>query len=109
MNKNFFALALVSLFSLFASGCGVLLGNTRPVAERSETYQVADLAKNNSKWVRIEGGGHGDMDAEEAEDKADLSDLAYRSTDTGSVIALNSACRPSYGRKEKNLRIFTNQ
>jgi hypothetical protein len=109
MNKNFIFLALLSVFPLFASGCGILLGNQRPVAERSETYQVADLTKNNPKWVRIEGAGHGDMDAEEAEDKADLSDIAYRSTETESVIALNSACRPSYALKDKDLHLFTNQ
>jgi hypothetical protein len=95
--------------SLALSGCGVLIGNQRPLVERAENYRIADLAKENSKWVRLESQPKKqDDDADEGE-KTEFSDMAFRSTETEAVIALNTACRPSYARKEKDLRLFTNQ
>lgn len=81
-------------------GCGVFLGNVKPVAEKSESYAVMDLSELSRKWKKLEN--------EEAV-SGDVSDLAYQSDETGSIISLNSACREGLTNQNDDLKEFTHQ
>ena len=82
------------------SGCATLFGTARPVEEKSTDYRITDLTRLSADWEK-EGPpektpgpvqGVSDPGAESA-----LADRAWHSTKTGSIITLNSICRPSHG------------
>ncbi len=83
---------LLGLVILLAnvSGCSVLVGNVKPVDQKSETYRALNLAEGNPDWKKLELAPH-DGDPTRA---TDSSDVAYQSTRTSSIISLNSVCRP---------------
>jgi hypothetical protein len=88
-------LALPTL-GLYASGCAVVIGNVRPEDQKSDSYGVADLTKTNPDWVRLDpkkGDGSDNYDPNTT--PTEVSDVAYQSKATSSVISLNSACRPN--------------
>jgi hypothetical protein len=82
-------IAAISLSLL--NGCSVLIGNVKPVEEKAAIGTVTGPPLDDSHWKKINlkassataGTGEGD----------DVPDVAYQSTKTASVIALNSACR----------------
>jgi hypothetical protein len=88
-------LLALGVLTLSASGCGVLLGNIKPVDEKSETYRVLNLSESNPDWKKLEpvqiSAKSPDGDPTRA---TDSTDLAYQSKQTASIISLNSACRP---------------
>jgi hypothetical protein len=86
--------------ALFASSCA-LVGNVKPVDEKSETYQVADLSQGMGEWAKLppQAGGSSDTST---------SDVAYQSQKTASIISLNSACRPTFETEHRDLKTFTN-
>ena len=90
------------------SGCGILIGNTRPVEERSESYVVGDLAAVNPKWIRVKPIPKDQASSTDREE-TEVSDVTYHSTETESVIALNSSCRPSFGNPQHTLNLATQQ
>lgn len=99
---NFSALTLL----LTQAGCGLLIGSVKPVDEKSETYGVLDLSRENPDWVRLKET----RKAEPAETtEAEISDVSFQSKKTASIISLNSACRPTYETSEQDLKAFTNQ
>jgi hypothetical protein len=87
------------------AGCSVLVGNVRPVDQKSQTYGVVDLGKANPDWVRLEPA-KGDKPANL--DSTDLPDVAYQSKKTASIISLNSACRNDPENPDEDLRALTN-
>jgi hypothetical protein len=93
---RFSSICITLVFSFLASGCGLLLGNIRPVDEKSDQYGVADLAKENPKiWTKLtpaqEGGDSHDPEVTTTE----VPDVAFQSTRTAAVISINSSCRPT--------------
>ncbi len=88
------------------SGCSVLIGNVKPVEEKSENYRITDLSKLGGDWMKLanstapEGGG----DKGTSDSSADLS---YQSKLTSSIISLNSACRPENQEQSENLQEFS--
>jgi hypothetical protein len=95
-----------ALISLFLTGCATFLGSGRPVEEKSFHYRISDLAQWNADWVR-EGDpenltsdtkGVSDPGADSA-----LADRSYRSEKTGSIITLNTICRPSHASLPKGV------
>jgi hypothetical protein len=106
---NFFdSLSILILSTLALSGCGVLVGNVRPVDEKSQTYGVADLSKANADWMKLDAKMLG---AEKNEDAAttstEISDVAFQSKGTASIISMNSACRKGNEYENKGLRSLT--
>jgi hypothetical protein len=92
---------LLPVLLLSTSGCGLLLGNVKPMDEKSDRYRVIDLAKADRDWVKLEP-----TKIEPAkEDGATLmgnevTDLAFQSKKTASIISLNSSCRPKQENEE---------
>ena len=103
---HFISCLIIASASVSLTGCGILIGNTRPVVEKSENYLVDDLTAKNPKWVKLDQTPKGKSSDDEL---TETSDIAYKSTETESVIALNSACRPSFATKPKDLKVFTQQ
>src|SRR5689334_22833806 len=92
---RFFPITLIFAAMVFSS-CSVLVGNVKPVDEKSENYGVADLSKENADWVRVEG----EKSAKSAETNTEVADVAFQSKQTASIISLNSACRPYLDESE---------
>ena len=46
-------LAISPLLALGA-GCSVLVGNIKPVDQKSDDYKVLNLNKDNADWVKLE-------------------------------------------------------
>lgn len=102
------ALALAALAELAAagSGCALIFGNVSPVEEKSDSYDILDLAGTSPDWVRIPPEQQSDATPGEPDDFA--TDIAYQSRLTASVITVNSACRPLYEKDPPpDLREFT--
>jgi|GEM_PF-635014 len=86
---------------LLLPGCATFIGSDRPVEEKSHHYQVGDLSRMDADWARdqerdpekISGAAAeaGDPGAESA-----LADRSWRSSRTGSIISLNTICRPTH-------------
>jgi hypothetical protein len=96
--------AALAVALAFFSSCGLLIGNTKPVAEKSDSYQVADLSERGTDWRKLPQ----ETPDPDAGPTNDASDLAFQSQKTASIISLNSACRPSFETEGKDLRGFTN-
>lgn len=75
-----------------------MLGNVKPVDQKSELYQVMDLSKESSQWTRLSPD---DLDSTET------SDIAYKAKKSASIISLNSACRSKTDLEEKDLKKIT--
>src|SRR4051812_47677682 len=91
---------LFVLASATISGCA-LIGNVKPVAEKSESYGVMDLSKENPEWVKLDTSetrsGENSSGGSQETETTEVSDVAYQSKRNASIISLNSACRARYG------------
>ncbi|MCM2277274.1 MAG: hypothetical protein NDJ89_04305 [Oligoflexia bacterium] len=76
--------------TLLLQGCALLIGNIKPVEEKSRSYGVMDLAQAKpGEWKRLSP----EKVAPETS-STEISDVAYQSKATSAIISLNSACRP---------------
>lgn len=103
------SLLLLPLTLLLLSGCGVLVGNVRPMDQKSESYGVDDLSEKNPDWTKLDPQSvNSTPQGQDPETTStEVSDVTYQSKSTASIISLNSACRT--GRDEnKDLRTLTN-
>jgi hypothetical protein len=91
LHLPFFCLSLAAL----SSGCGLLIGNVKPVEEKSDQYGIADLAKENPQvWARLTDTQQG-ADAKDPEaTSTEVPDVAFQSARSAAVISINSSCRP---------------
>ena len=104
------ALTSLLIVGFSQAGCGIFLGNVKPVDEKSETYSVMDLSVKNSDWAKIPASAQSvNSDVPEEASAADHSDVVYQSKKTASIIALNSACRPSNDSPKETLTDFSNR
>lgn len=95
---RFLLIGAVAAALVFGAACSTLIGNVKPVDEKSETYGVADLARENSDWIKLsaaEQGLQNSKDPRESSDSQEIPDIAFQSKQTASIISLNSACRPN--------------
>ena len=94
------------------AGCGVLFGNVRPIAEKSDRFSVVDLSENQKNWVKlstVEESTDSDKGLDEDASQSASSDLAWQSAKTASIISLNSACRTKVGQSDRDLRSWTDE
>jgi hypothetical protein len=78
------------------SGCGLLLGNVKPVDEKSEDYGVLDLSRTKpDEWTKLDPSDLSDSEPGESDKSStEVSDTVFQSRKTAATISLNSACRP---------------
>jgi len=89
------------------SGCGVLFGNIKPVEEKSESYHIEDLSKQDPDWIKLDAAQEQALDPETTTNP-DISDVAFQSKKTSSIISLNSACR-KVSPPNQDLQSFTRE
>ncbi len=87
------AVILLSLFS-----CSTIVGNVKPVDEKSEIYQVMDLSRENpAVWKKLEAAQLLPKDAQIGSNSdtysSEVTDFAFQSLKTSAIISLNSSCR----------------
>jgi hypothetical protein len=82
---------LVLPIAFLFSGCSLLFGNILPTTERSSQYEIFNPAQENSEWLPLES----EPSATQEEADASASDIAFQSKTTGTILSLNSACRPA--------------
>lgn len=102
MKRTLLPSLALALLSLTSAGCGILLGNVRPVDEKSESYGILDLSQDNKDWQKLDPADSNEGSTrEETELKpTEISDVAYQSKKTASIISLNSACRPNQEKQD---------
>jgi hypothetical protein len=81
--KSFYP-SFILLFLL--SGCSVLLGQVKPVEEKSVNSSPKNSAWSHPDWKKLEISTNADSNG-------DLPDSAWQSSKTAAVISLNSVCR----------------
>lgn len=92
----------VAALLMTVQGCGILIGNVKPVAEKSENYRYLDLSRRDSEWSRLDSSGPDESDAE-----GTATDISFQSKKTASSITLNSACRESLRLRSQPLASYT--
>lgn len=89
-----------------ASGCSTLIGNVKARDQKSDDYGIADLARlPESEWTRVSPSAEV---TENAINPSEISDVAFQSRKTASIISLNSSCRTGREADERDLRSVTN-
>ena len=86
--------------SILTSGCATFFGTARPVEEKAHGYQIGDLSRMDAHWVPENPEKISNPDGNLPENSAEsaLADRSWVSTLTGSIITLNTVCRPSHSR-----------
>jgi hypothetical protein len=106
MKKNtfdFFLFFFAALIMGTSSGCSSLIfGNIKPFEEKSQTYTVVDISKDDSSWTKITNSEK-KVEREQNRDNlnSDISDVSYFSKDTGATISLNSTCKNYLATEKK--------
>jgi hypothetical protein len=90
-------LPLLSMVLLtVSSGCSVVVGNVKPLEEKSTEYGVMDLSHLSPDWKKLDPAKTAaQSESVKVQDVSptEVSDVAYQSKSTASIISLDSACR----------------
>lgn len=109
---GFFVFPLAFLIVGTSSGCSSLIfGNIKPFEEKSQTYSIVDISKDNSSWTKLTNKEK-KSDHEQNHDSlnANISDVSFHSKDTEATISLNSTCKNySTSEKKPTLRELTDE
>jgi hypothetical protein len=89
---NFLSAPASVFLLLMISGCSLIIGNVKPLEEKSDAYGIMDLSKVNSDWVRLDPKVTQDTSTS-APPESGISDVVYQSTSSASIISINSACK----------------
>ena len=108
MKQHFALLFLAGFAALIQAGCA-LVGNVKPIDEKSSTYGVMDLSKTSEDWQQLKHADVSDKADKDSQSAGDVGDVAYQSKKTASIISLDSACRTSNKTHEQSLRALTDQ
>ncbi|MGK5089729.1 hypothetical protein WDW86_19430 [Bdellovibrionota bacterium FG-2] len=103
LTQSGFQRTLLILFMLSQSACSLLLGNIKPIEEKSKNYEIQDLAHENSDWVQIQSDNTAEANT------IGISDAAYQSKTDASIISVNSSCREQHSSNTMgDLKSFSN-
>ncbi len=88
----------IAVIFLTTSACSTLVGNVKPLDEKSEDYGILDLAQENPRiWKKLSKEQLRPKDAQIGKNKqafsSEFTDLAWQSQKTFAIISLNSSCR----------------
>ncbi len=101
--KSFYSSLTALLF--FLNGCSILVGQVKPVEEKSVNSQTKNKLLNHPDWKQLEIQSS-------VKSSTDIPDAAWQSQKTAAVISLNSVCRRNIDRSDdlKNVtRILLSQ
>jgi len=98
----------VSLSLIFSSGCGILVGNTKPVTEKSDDYSVLDLSRDpESEWVPLSSTDP--FPANDVKDPNASSDRAWQSKRNSAIVSINTTCRKKITDATVDLSSYSRQ
>jgi hypothetical protein len=103
----------LALSALFFSGCSVVVGNVKPLDEKSTVYGVMDLSSKDPDWKKLDPtktAAQSESVKVQDVSPTEVSDVAYQSQSTASIISLDSACREINTAKpypERDLKTLT--
>lgn len=88
-------------FLTFTS-CSTIVGNIKPVDEKSDHYLIVDLAQEApAVWKRLDAAQLLPKDAQIGTNadafSSEVTDFAFQSKKTAAIISLNSSCRKGRG------------
>ncbi len=88
---------------VFQSSCSLIIGSVKPVEEKSRTYGILDLSKTDPNWTRLEQqNSAGQKGSNSAGQESNISDIAFQSKKTASVISINTVCKSYENGQERN-------
>lgn len=99
-------LGLLIILLILQSGCSVLIGNVRPVDQKSTQYGILDLSKNSSDWKRM---GVEEIKEDGSAPESGISDQSFQSKKTGATISINSTCKSYSTENTRNLKTLTRE
>lgn len=94
---NFLAAGVLAL-----SACSTIVGNVKPVDEKSDHYVILDLARENpAVWMKLDDSQLQPKDAQIGTNKeafsSEVTDFAFQAIKNSAIISLNSSCRKGRG------------
>jgi hypothetical protein len=99
---------IVTILAFFGIGCSIMVGNIKPLEQKSQNYGVINLSEVNPDWIRLNSEESStDPNLLKEPHSTEISDIAYQTKKTSSIISLNSACRPSIELERKDLKAMT--
>ena len=101
MKKSNLSLLLTLTTFLSQTGCNLLVGNIKPVDEKSSTYSILDLSSLGPEWVKT--------GAKTESSDSGVPDEVYQSQKTSSVISVNSVCKSYKPDQQQDLNELTHQ
>ena len=78
---------------MLLEGCSTLVGNVRPVEDKTDQYHFQDLSRTDPDWKRLNPSGGEEPDTPETVSTTQRSDLVFQHQGSDAVISVNSACR----------------
>jgi hypothetical protein len=87
------SLSLVGMISL--NGCTLFFGNIKSVDEKSVSYGIMDLSQTKDDWIKLDPKttANSPDNLSNNVNESGVTDAAYQSKTTDSVISINSACK----------------
>jgi hypothetical protein len=87
----------LTLFTLTLASCSVLVGQVKPVEEKSANSSTGRSVLERHGWKQLNLSAESDTGSG-ANDTSDSPDAAWQSARSTAVISLNSVCRKDKGR-----------
>jgi len=110
MNVPQLTVKFTTLLFLSLSACSTLVGNVKPVDEKSEQYEIIELSPEG--WTKLDPTSlvseKARFDPKSSTYSSEVTDLTYQSKKTAGIISLNSSCR-SGRAQEENLELITRE
>ena len=104
---RFFNCHFTFLLFIALSSCSTIIGNVKPVDEKSDHYSIIDLSKESKDWKRLDSSDLGQKTADQNE-TTDQGDITYQSVKTSAVVSVNTACRDNQ-KISKSLETISRQ
>jgi hypothetical protein len=95
--------------TLFLSGCSLFFGNIKPIEEKANDYGVLDLSKVSSDWVKLDPKSNSEAKDSTGIPESGVSDVAFQSKKTASIISVNSACKVYQTHEKVDLAALTRE
>jgi hypothetical protein len=92
-NRKILLLITLPAWCIAQTGCSLFFGNVKPSDHKSTDYGILDLSKVNPDWVKLDPTKSLDEAELPEVPESGVSDIAFQSKKTASIISINSACK----------------
>jgi hypothetical protein len=110
MQMNKFTVNFITFLLLTLSSCSTLVGNVKPVDEKSKGYQI--IEPSSAAWTKLDPtslvSDKAKFDPKSSAYSSEVTDISFQSKKTAAIISLNSSCREGRA-EEKNLDLIARE